>query len=1125
MDLKEKRNNPDMRNGMLLRTGRYTLFILTITSALIARGQNNLVNGIASQDSLSSPTQVKTWSFSANAGDHLTLTMAKLTGGAAFNPRLEVISPSGFSQGVDEGTVAARLDLQAESTGTYTVLASDEFQTGSGNFQLQLAAIPQVFTVAGGDEGGSLTNGASHAGTITAGDVDLWTLQATNGDRIELALSKTSGGASFIPQLEVFGPDGIRLGSDNGGLASRVVLQAAADGKYTVQISATAPDAAGGYQLQLIQAPEAFVVPNGDEGGALTDGVDQNGTIAAGDMDPWTFSAASGDQVTLQVTKVTGGASFTPQVELLYPDGSVRSITQSATVATISVAIDVPGTYTAIVSDANETGSGTYTVHVNRGTTAPFTDALDNGATKLTTVSAGLQTNFWNFVASSGDRVVLRIGKNGTGNFTPWMRLYNPFNALLGSVSTASSGEIAITATNTGTFTLTVNDGSGGHNLSGSYRLTLIKPGAPSIISPNDEGGNLTNGLPATGTIDLGDLDLWTFKANTGDNLMVRVGELVANSTLRPSVRLYGPNGVLLDSYGSSAVGAEVAVRATNSGTFSVIVGDNNAFFTGTGGYRIKLVKTGSPITTDLANDEGGALTNGVTQTGNIVAGDLDAWNFQAQAGQSIILRMGELVAGSSLTPFLRLFGPDGTLLAQYFSSAVASEVSARATNSGTFTVVASDGSGFYTGSGTYQIKLAKTGSPIVLGPNDSGGPMTNGTMVTGSITIGGMDLYNFPATNRQSIVVRMGELVSGGNLKPFLRLFGPDGTYLDQYGASAVAAEVAVQATNTGMFTLVAADSTPFYTGSGGYRLKLGLTGVPIVVGANDEGGTLTNGLNYAGNIDLGDMDVWSFEAVSNETIIVRMGEAVANSTLTPFLRLFGPNGNLLSQYFSSGAASEVSARATNSGTFTVIATDGSSFNTGSGTYRIKLVKTGRPLVTDASDVGGPMTGATNYDGSLDLGGMAIWEFTACRGQTITLGVSELVSGSTLTPSIRVFNWDGSLLKSASGAGSAQVSMVVPGSGTYTVVISDLSSFYLGSGTFRLTVNGLTTGIKICPEGADTQNSYVTVAGGDPSNGFALLTTTHVPASQFDIYNNLLYTNPLTVPGEARRFFRWSGP
>src|SRR5689334_20714163 len=112
MNLKEKRNNQYMRHGTLLRTGRYTLFLLTITSALIAQGQNNLVNGVASQDSLSSSTQVKSWSFSANAGDHMTLTMTKLTGGAAFNPRLEVISPSGFSQGVDTGTVAARLDLQ-----------------------------------------------------------------------------------------------------------------------------------------------------------------------------------------------------------------------------------------------------------------------------------------------------------------------------------------------------------------------------------------------------------------------------------------------------------------------------------------------------------------------------------------------------------------------------------------------------------------------------------------------------------------------------------------------------------------------------------------------------------------------------------------------------------------------------------------------------------------------------------------------------------------------------------------------------------------------------------------------------------------------------------------------------
>jgi hypothetical protein len=190
---------------------------------------------------------------------------------------------------------------------------------------------------------------------------------------------------------------------------------------------------------------------------------------------------------------------------------------------------------------------------------------------------------------------------------------------------------------------------------------------------------------------------------------------------------------------------------------------------------------------------------------------------------------------------------------------------------------------------------------------------------------------------------------------------------------------------------------------------------------------------------------------------------------------------------------------------------------------------------VTDSADAGGPMTGATNYDGNLDVGGMAVWEFTACAGDSVNLSVSELVGGSTLTPSLRLYSWDGSLLKSVSGAGSAQMSVVTPGSGTYTVVVSDVSSFYTGSGAFRLSVNGLSTGLRICPEGADTLYSYVRVSGADPSSGYTLFTSTNVdtppqlwesiPADQFDVYNNLNYTNRLTPPGEARRFFRWHGP
>jgi hypothetical protein len=332
-----------------------------------------------------------------------------------------------------------------------------------------------------------------------------------------------------------------------------------------------------------------------------------------------------------------------------------------------------------------------------------------------------------------------------------------------------------------------------------------------------------------------------------------------------------------------------------------------------------------------------------------------------------------------------------------------------------------------------------------------------------------------------------------------------------------------------------VASDNTSFYTGSGGYRIKLAQTGTPIVVGPNDEGGSLTNGWDYTGNIDVGDMDVWSFEAVSNQFIVVRMGKINSSDKLMPFLRVYDPGGALIALYGSSAAAAEATVRATNSGTFTVIATDNTSFYTGSGTYRLKLARTGRPLVIAANDQGGAMTGQTNYAGNLDVGGMAVWQFNACGGDPINITVTKTPSTATLTPWLRVFNWDGSLLKSASGASTASINMTTPGSGTFTIVVADVTPFYTGSGGFNMAVNGLATGLRICPEGADTQSSYVTVTGANALNGYTLLTTTNVdtpkqlwetiPASSFDIYDNLNYTNPLSPPGEARRFFRWTTP
>jgi hypothetical protein len=595
----------------------------------------------------------------------------------------------------------------------------------------------------------------------------------------------------------------------------------------------------------------------------------------------------------------------------------------------------------------------------------------------------------------------------------------------------------------------------------------------------------------------------------------------VTSSTLTPHLRLYGPDGAQLDSaYAASA--AEVSVRATNSGTFMVVADDLSSGWTGTGNYRLSLAKTGSPLTIS-PTDEGGALTNGATYLGTIDTGDIDAWTFTANAGESIVVRMGE-VTSSTLTPQLRLYGPDGVLLDSAYAASAA-EVTVRATVSGTFLLVAGDLSSGWAGKGDYRISLAKTGSPLAITSTDEGGPLTNGTTYLGTIDTGDIDAWTFTANAGDSIIVRVGEVTSS-TLTPQLRLYGPDGVLLDSSYAAA-AAEVTARATNSGTFMVVADDLSSGWAGTGNYRLSLAKTGSPLTISPTDEGGPLTNGSTYLGTIDTGDIDAWTFTANAGDSIIVRMGELVTG-TITPHLRLYGPDGVLLDSS-SAAAAAEVTVRATNSGTFMVVADDLSSGWAGTGNYRLSLAKTGSPIVVSAGDEGGPMNGAGEYEGMIETGDIDAWTLTTCAGDILSFQLSELVSGSTLTPFIRLYGRDGALLKSLSGAATAQFTMTAPASGTYMVVVGDLSSGWTGTGTYRLVVNGLSDGLKVCLPTIAGGNVNLIGVGGVPSATFVLFTATNITTrldlwtpiqtNQFDPYGTFAYTNFFS-PNVPRQFF-----
>jgi hypothetical protein len=486
---------------------------------------------------------------------------------------------------------------------------------------------------------------------------------------------------------------------------------------------------------------------------------------------------------------------------------------------------------------------------------------LTNGANHVAILAANT-TNLYQFTPNAGDTIILRIG---TTNFNPFIQVRGPGGGIVASAGSGTAGTrdavLSVTATNPGAYTVGASSwfagGAGGYNL----RLADI-PGA-FTVSPGDEGGTLINGAATQGTIDLGDLDMWTFTANVGDSIVLSMGGVNFN----PELDLYGPTGKLIATGGSGTAGtryALISVTATNSGTFTVVA--SSWYGNLSGPYTLYLAHIPEPFVVS-PGDQGGTLTNGAASSGTIDVGDLDMWTFTANPGDSIVLRMG----GTNFNPQIDLYGPTGKLIDTGGNGVSGNRdalISVTATNSGTFTVVASSWYGSL--SGPYTLHLAHIPEPFVVSPGDQGGALTNGAATPGTIDLGDLDIWTFTANAGDSITLRMG----GVNFNPEIDLYGPTGKLLATGGNGVSGtrdALISVTATNSGTFTVVASSWYPNLNGP--YTLHLARVPGTFVVSPGDQGGSLVNGAANAGTIDIGDLDMWSFTANAGDSILLRIG------------------------------------------------------------------------------------------------------------------------------------------------------------------------------------------------------------------------------------------------------------
>ncbi|MBN1139141.1 MAG: PPC domain-containing protein, partial [Anaerolineae bacterium] len=189
-----------------------------------------------------------------------------------------------------------------------------------------------------------------------------------------------------------------------------------------------------------------------------------------------------------------------------------------------------------------------------------------------------------------------------------------------------------------------------------------------------------------------------------------------------------------------------------------------------------------------------------------------------------VLVRMSK--SSGTMWPEVRVYGPDGVKLCDFYSSTSAEIASCTLTGGGAYSILAHDY--FGTNTGDYYLYLQRLNNP------GSALPIERGTVLDGAIVSPAqMDTYTFTATASGNVRVRMTAV--SGSLWPGIRVYGPDGTKLCEDGAAGTAEITICALPGSGAYTILAFDSFDG-TLTGGYRLGLDCCTIylPLIQKAN---------------------------------------------------------------------------------------------------------------------------------------------------------------------------------------------------------------------------------------------------------------------------------------------------
>ena len=790
------------------------------------------------------------------------------------------------------------------------------------------AAISLLFLFAGAaGAAGPIVSGEVKTGTISGPTfAETWTFSGVAGQRIILAALTTSGSLNTNIALQAPGGGAAVVNTS----ADRTDYQLLATGTYTLTISDYSLAQTGTYSLSFLNVQGGPLTTAGDlDGGPMASSDIKSGQIGSvTDFDAFTFTGAVGQRVIITALATSG--VFNTAIYLYPPDGG------PAENATAGDRLDQQllenGTYTIVIEDYGNDQTGGYNLSLLNLTAGPLTSGTDpdggilvSGESVSGQISAPGDMDAWHFVGTFGQRIVIAGVATSIGINTN-IAVYPPNGPAIVFTS-ADRNDFQLTAS--GTYTVVVEDY--GDDTPGTYTLSLMNvSGGPYTSDTDGDAGTIDSGSYRTGQISApADVDVYTFNGTAGDRVLIAA--LATGGALNTTFYLYPPSGGAAED---ATAGDRLDHQLAETGTYKVVVEDNGNDDTGT--YQLSFIDLASNSLASPADPDGGNIVSAEIRTGQIsTIGDFDAYRFTGTIGDRIVIEA--LATSGLLNTNIAVYPPVGA--AVVFTSADRNEFQLAST--GTYTIVIED-YGDDT-PGTYALSYVNiTAGPFTQGADTDGGAIVSAGNRAGQIgAAADFDTYTFTGTAGDRVLLNC--IATGGSINTTFYLYPPGGGAAED---ATTGDRIDHQLAMSGTYTVVVEDLNLDNTGS--YVLSLlNLTAGPLTTGGDPDGGAISSGEIYTGQINTtGDFDAYRFNGAFGQHVVV--AALTTGGTLNTNVALYPPSGAPV--VFTSADRNDYQLQAT--GTFTIVIEDYGDDDTGS--YTLGYVNT----------TAGPYTTGTDLDG-----------------------------------------------------------------------------------------------------------------------------------------------------------------